>query len=29
VTAGTLFFCDRIWPTHFASQEKNSDRETK
>jgi CysZ protein len=28
VTAGTLFFCDRIWPTHFASQEKNSDRET-
>ncbi|TAG97671.1 MAG: hypothetical protein EAZ09_06595 [Oscillatoriales cyanobacterium] len=25
VTAGTLFFCDRIWPTHFASQEQTSD----
>jgi len=28
VTAGTLFFCDRIWPTRFASQEQISDRET-
>lgn len=28
VTAGTLFFCDRIWPTRFASQEQNSDRQT-
>ncbi|MGB8688261.1 MAG: EI24 domain-containing protein [Microcoleus sp.] len=28
VTAGTLFFCDRIWPTRFAPQEQISDRET-
>jgi CysZ protein len=28
VTAGTLFFCDRIWPRRFAAQEKNVDRET-
>ena len=28
VTAGTLFFCDRIWPTRFASQEENNDRQT-
>ena len=28
VTAGTLFFCDRIWPARFASQEQNSEKET-
>ena len=28
VTAGTLFFCDRIWPTRFAPQERSIDRET-
>ncbi|XZN92426.1 MAG: EI24 domain-containing protein [Microcoleus sp.] len=28
VTAGTLFFCDRIWPTRFASQEQTSDSKT-
>ncbi|WP_341731614.1 EI24 domain-containing protein [Microcoleus sp. EPA2] len=28
VTAGTLFFCDRIWPTRFASQEQTSDGNT-
>ncbi|MEZ2226039.1 EI24 domain-containing protein [Microcoleus sp.] len=28
VTAGTLFFCDRIWPTRFASQEQTSDGKT-
>ena len=25
VTAGTLFFCDRIWPTRFAPQERSID----
>jgi CysZ protein len=28
VTAGTLFFCDRIWPTRFASQEENNQGKT-
>ncbi|MEG4445161.1 EI24 domain-containing protein [Microcoleus sp. AT9_B5] len=28
VTAGTLFFCDRIWPARFAPEETKSDRET-
>ena len=28
VTAGTLFFCDRIWPARFAPQETNSAPET-
>jgi CysZ protein len=28
VTAGTLFFCDRIWPARFAPQERSIDRET-
>ena len=28
VTAGTLFFCDRIWPHRFATEEKNIDRPT-
>ena len=28
VTAGTLFFCDRIWPTRFAPEERSIDRET-
>jgi len=28
VTAGTLFFCDRIWPARFAQQERSIDRET-
>ena len=28
VTAGSLFFCDRIWPTRFASQEENNDPQT-
>jgi CysZ protein len=28
VTAGTLFFCDRIWPARFAPEERSIDRET-
>ncbi|WP_445244724.1 EI24 domain-containing protein [Microcoleus sp. OTE_8_concoct_300] len=28
VTAGTLFFCDRIWPVRFAPEERSIDRET-
>ena len=28
VTAGTLIFCDRIWPTRFAPEERSIDRET-
>ncbi len=28
VTAGTLFFCDRIWPARFALEETNSTPET-
>ncbi len=28
VTAGTLFFCDRIWPRRFAAQERSVGRET-
>lgn len=28
VTAGTLFFCDRIWPAHFAPEETNRAPET-
>ena len=28
VTAGTLFFCDRIWPARFAAEETKVDRET-
>ncbi|MGL5061269.1 MAG: EI24 domain-containing protein [Microcoleus sp.] len=28
VTAGTLFFCDRIWPRHFAAEEKGVGQDT-
>ena len=28
VTAGTLFFCDRIWPARFAPEERSIDRQT-
>ena len=28
VTAGTLFFCDRIWPVRFAPEERSIDGET-
>lgn len=28
VTAGTLFFCDRIWPARFAPEERSIDQET-
>ncbi|TAF54763.1 MAG: hypothetical protein EAZ60_15470 [Oscillatoriales cyanobacterium] len=28
MTAGTLFFCDRIWPARFAPQETNSPTES-
>lgn len=28
VTAGTLFFCDRIWPVRFASEERSIAQET-
>lgn len=28
VTAGTLFFCDRIWPARFAPEERSIDQQT-
>jgi len=28
MTAGTLFFCDRIWPARFAPEETNRAPET-